>query len=594
LGWRNKYLVGETYSWINYNEVISRSVDVAHSFQKLGLPAGQKTCVGIYAKNRPEWIIVEHATYTFNNVLVPLYETFGLDVCIFIINQAEIRLVVCDSLDKAKGLIKQRSNCPKLQFVVVMEDGVPKEEVEQAKSDGIKLLTLDELEKIGHAEPRIEHQPPKPEDLATISYTSGTTGTPKGVMLTHGNIIADGTTLDYFKNIDLCTTDVHFSFLPLSHMFERVVQSVVYTEGGRVGFFAGNIKSLADDIKELSPTVLTVVPRVLNRIYDKVMTEVNKSMLKKLLFKVAMKYKMRELNNGIIRNTSWADKYIFAKVREGMGGRVKVILTGSAPLGENVLNFIRASMGCTVVEGYGQTEAVACITISLEGDSVPGHVGVPSPCNAVKLMDVEEMGYFAKDDAGEICVKGANIFQGYYKNKEDTQRVFDGEGWLHTGDIGRWTKQGTLRIVDRKKNIFKLAQGEYVAPEKIENIYARSKYVCQSFVHGDSLKTSLVAIIVPDSEVLPGEVEKKLNLTKLSMEELCKRDDVKQLIMKDIIEVGRAAKLLGFEQVKDIYLSAEQFSVENGLLTPTLKSKRPQLEQRYRKQIDSMYSKIVE
>jgi long-chain acyl-CoA synthetase len=592
LGARNKNVAGEPYEWIRYNEVLDRSVDVAHAFQKLGLPTGQDTCIGIYAKNRPEWIIVEHATYTFNNVLVPLYETLGPDACVFIINQAEIRLVVCDCLEKAKGLIKQRSNCPKLQFVVVMEEAIPKEEVDQAESDGIKLLTLAELEKIGHAEPRMEHQPPTPDDLATICYTSGTTGTPKGVMLTHGNIIADSTTLDYFKNVDLCTNDVQFSFLPLAHMFERVVQCVVYTEGGRVGFFTGNIRNLADDIKTLRPTILPVVPRVLNRVYDKVMNEVNKSKVKKALFEVAMKYKMHELRNGIIRNTSWVDQIVFKKVRDGMGGRVKLMITGSAPLGENVLNFIRASMGCTVVEGYGQTEAVACVSISLEGDSVPGHVGVPSPCNAVKLVDVAEMGYFAKDDAGEICVRGANVSRGYYKNEEETKNVLDEEGWLHTGDIGRWTERGTLRVVDRKKNIFKLAQGEYVAPEKIENIYARSKHVCQSFVHGDSLKTSLVAIVVPDPEVLPFQVAKKLGLTNLSIEELCMRDDVKQLIMKDIIEVGKEASLLGFEQVKDIHLSAEQFSVENGLLTPTLKSKRPQLKLHYFEQINLMYSNL--
>jgi len=458
LGVRNKNLTGEPYSWIRYNEVIDRSVDVAHAFRKLGLPAGQHTCIGIYAKNCPEWIIVEHATYTFNNILVPLYETLDPEACVFIINETEIRLVVCDSLEKAKELLKHQSIFSHLQVLVVIGESIPQEDVEDAELLGVKLVTMEELERIGHAAPRMECQPPKPEDLATVSYTSGTTGAPKGVKLTHGNIIADGTTLDYFKNVDLCANDVAISFLPLSHMFERVVQSVVYTEGGRVGFFSGSIKSLPDDILTLRPTVMPVVPRVLNRIYDRVMNEVNKSLVKKLLFRIAMEYKMRELGNGIIRKTSWADQLVFKKVRDGMGGRVKLIITGSAPLGENVLNFIRASMGCTVVEGYGQTEAVACITISLEGDSVPGHVGVPSPCNVVKLMDVPEMGYFAKDDAGEICVKGTNVFQGYYKNKDETEKAFDKEGWLHTGDIGRWTERGTLRIVDRKKNIFKLAQ----------------------------------------------------------------------------------------------------------------------------------------
>jgi len=382
------------------------------------------------------------------------------------------------------------------------------------------------------------------------------------------------------------------SFLPLAHMFERVVQSIVYTEGGRVGFFSGDIKTLADDIKTLRPTILPVVPRVLNRVYDKVMNEVKKSRVKKLLFGAAMKYKMFELHNGIIRNTSWADQLIFKKIRDGMGGRLKLMITGSAPIDEDVLNFIRAVMGCIVVEGYGQTEAVACVSISLEGDTVPGHVGVPSPCNSVKLVDVPELGYFAKDNAGEICVRGANVFRGYYKNEEETRNVMDEDGWLHTGDIGRWTERGTLKVVDRKKHIFKLAQGEYVAPEKIENIYSRSKFVQQSFVYGESLKNCLIGIVVPDVEVLPSEAYTKLGLYGLTMEELCERDDVKKLVFDDIISVGNAAKLLGFEQVKGIYLSAEPFSVENGLLTPTLKSKRPQLKQHFQEQLATIYSKL--
>jgi long-chain acyl-CoA synthetase len=167
------------------------------------------------------------------------------------------------------------------------------------------------------------------------------------------------------------------------------------------------------------------------------------------------------------------------------------------------------------------------------------------------LVDVAELGYYAKDNAGEICVRGANVFRGYYKNEAETNAVMDKDGWLHTGDIGRWTERGTLKVVDRKKHIFKLAQGEYVAPEKIENIYSRSKYVAQSFIHGESLKTCLIGIVVPDPEVLPGAAAEKLGLV-LSMEELCDRDDVKQMIIKDIQEVGKSAGLHSFEQVKRI------------------------------------------
>lgn len=177
-------------------------------------------------------------------------------------------------------------------------------------------------------------------------------------------------------------------------------------------------------------------------------------------------------------------------------------------------------------------------------------MGVPAPCNAIKLVDVPELNYLSKDGAGEVCIKGPNVFKGYYKNDEQTLQAIDSEGWLHTGDIGRWTKNGTLKIVDRKKHIFKLAQGEYVAPEKIENIYLRSPYVAQVFVHGESLKTCLVGIVVPDPEVLPGAVEENLGIKDKSIEELCKDPAVKKMILEDMTACGKKSGLYSFEQVR--------------------------------------------
>ncbi|KAK5964664.1 Long-chain-fatty-acid--CoA ligase [Trichostrongylus colubriformis] len=501
LGRRVKQADGtEPYEWITYNEVLDRSTDVSIAFRELGIAVGNDVHIGIYSKNRPEWIITELAAYNFGNVIVPIYETLGFEACVFILNQTEMKLVVCDAVSKAIGLIEQYSKCPHLKKVVVMEP-ITDELRTIASKNNVHVLTFEELEKMGReAENRPPHQPPKPEDLATICYTSGTTGTPKGVMLTHANVVADGVSMEFFKYTGFSTTDVMISFLPLAHMLERVIESVCFAKGARVGFYRGDIRGLADDIKELRPTVVPVVPRVLNRLYDKVMTEVNKSYVKKMLFNLAIRYKAREMHNFIIRNNGFFDNVVFKRVREGMGGRVRLMITGSAPLSENVLTFVRAAMGCVVVEGYGQTECVAACTVSMEGDSNAGHVGMTIPSASIKLVDVPELNYFAKDGAGEICVKGPIVFRGYYKNEEQTKEVLDEDGWLHTGDIGTWTNEGTLKIVDRKKHIFKLSQGEYVAPEKVENIYVRSRFVAQSFVHGESLKTCLIAIVVPDPE----------------------------------------------------------------------------------------------
>uniref|UniRef100_A0A7E4ZYC3 Long-chain-fatty-acid--CoA ligase n=1 Tax=Panagrellus redivivus TaxID=6233 RepID=A0A7E4ZYC3_PANRE len=594
LGHRVKQADGtEPYVWLTYNDVIDRSVTVAHALRSIGIPTGSETFIGVYSKNRPEWIIIEHAVYTFSNVLVPLYETLGAEACSFSLNQTEIKIVFCDSLDKANSLLKQKENCPHLQHLVVMEPTVSEENKARFSESGLSLYAFAEFEELGKHAEKQPIQPPTADTLATICYTSGTTGTPKGVMLTHGNIISDGTTLDYFKYTNLSSEDVMISFLPLAHMFERVVQSVILTVGGRVGFFRGDIRTLADDIKTLQPTLLPVVPRVLNRLYDKVISEVNKSRLRKALFETAMTIKSREINQWIVRNNSLIDNIVFKKIREQLGGRVRLMITGSAPLAENVLTFIRCALGCFVVEGYGQTECVAAATITLEGDSTPGHVGVPSPCNAIKLVDVPELNYFAKDNAGEVCIKGYNVFKGYYKNEEQTKDTIDEEGWLHTGDIGRWTDFGTLKIVDRKKHIFKLAQGEYVAPERIENVYVRSKYIAQSFVHGESLKTTLVAIVVPDAEVLLSEAKKSLNLADATFEQLCQNETIKKLILDDMVAVGKAGGLNSFEQVKDIHLCSEAFSVENDLLTPTLKSKRPKLKTHFASHIEEMYKNLI-
>lgn len=595
LGYRCKKQPGEPYVWMSYKEVISRAGKIARAMRALNVPVGQEAFIGIFAKNRPEWILVEQATYCFRNVIVPLYETLGADASVFIINQTSIELVFCDAVAKVKGLLERKAACAPLKYIVVMSpasEELTDEMRQEAESVGVKLIGFDQFEQMADSVPELEDQPPSPDDLATICYTSGTTGVPKGVMLSHGNIVADCTALDYFKNTKLGSTDVMMSFLPLAHMFERVMETAVYSEGGAVGFFGGDIRNLADDIKVLRPTVLPVVPRVLNRIYDKVLAQANKSALTRLIFDAAVALKTREINNWIVRNDSYVDQLIFRKVREGLGGKLRMMITGSAPLNETVLTFMRCATGAVVCEGYGQTECVAAATVTIEGDPIPGHVGVPAPCNAIKLVDVPELNYFTRDNAGEVCIKGTNVFKGYYKMPELTKEALDEDGWLHTGDIGRWTAQGTLKIVDRKKHIFKLAQGEYVAPEKIELIYIRSKYIAQCFVHGESLKTCLVAVIVPDAEVLPGAVATQLGIRNKDIKQLCQEERVKKLIMDDIHALGKKAGLFAFEQVKDIHLCWDMFTVENDLLTPTLKSKRPQLKTHFKAQLDAMYEKL--
>ncbi|KRY16650.1 Long-chain-fatty-acid--CoA ligase 5 [Trichinella patagoniensis] len=592
LGYRKKMPDNSRpYVWMNFNDVIRRCNNLAQGLLSLGLKPGGESFVGLYSINRPEWTIAEHACYAYSMVVVPLYDTLGKEAVSYIIEQTEMKVIICDTAKRAQSLIEIAPKHPQLRHVIIM-DSFDDQLAEKAKANGIEFIRYNavELEGATVVNP-LPHVIPRPNDLATICYTSGTTGLPKGVMLSHGNIIANSTVQIMFKNEPVCSSDILISFLPLAHMFERLMELCVLMLGGCVGYYSGDIRQITDDMKALKPTLFPMVPRLLNRIYDKVTTEVNKNVFKKIIFQLAMNSKMRDLEKSILRRNTLLDRLVFKKVREEIGGNVRIIVSGSAPASPAVLTFVRAAFSCTVLEGYGQTECVAAACLTLEGDHVAGHVGPPSPSCIIKLVDVPDMNYFAKNNQGEVCIKGPNVFHGYYKDPERTREALDEDGWLHTGDIGEWTSRGTLKLIDRKKNIFKLAQGEYIAPEKVENVYLKSKFVSQIFVHGDSLKSCLVGIVVPNIPLLEKHVSETLNLRQ-KPEELLKNAAVKRIILDDMLNEGKLANLCSFEQVKDIYLHGDAFSVENNLLTPTYKARRTEICKQFQERIAEMYKHL--
>ncbi|XP_043925118.1 long-chain-fatty-acid--CoA ligase 6 isoform X2 [Protopterus annectens] len=581
----------QPYQWLSYKEVTKRAEYLGSGLLQQGCRPSPDQFIGVFAQNRPEWIISELACYTYSMVVVPLYDTLGPGAVQYIINTADISTVICDKPEKAKVLLKsvEKGETPGLKSIILM-DPFSEDLIERGKECHVVIQTMEEVEDLGRKNKRIP-MPPGPDDLSIVCFTSGTTGKPKGVMLTHGNVVADFSGFLKVTESQLSPTseDVHISYLPLAHMFERMVQSVVYCNGGRIGFFQGDIRLLSDDMKTLRPTIFPVVPRLLNRMYDKIFSQAN-TPLKRWLLEFAAKRKEAEVRNGIIRSDSLWDRLFFNKVQASLGGKLRMIVTGAAPASPSVLSFLRAVLGCQVYEGYGQTECTAGCTFTTPGDWTSGHVGAPIPCNLIKLVDVEDMNYFAAKDEGEICVKGSNVFKGYLKDKEKSAEALDEDGWLHTGDIGKWLPNGTLKIIDRKKHIFKLAQGEYIAPEKIENIYIRSEPVAQLYIHGDSLQSCLVGIVVPDQEVMPSWAEKRG--FEGTYQELCQNKDLKKAIMEDMVRLGKESGLCSFEQVKDIYIFPEMFSVQNGLLTPTLKAKRPELREHFKKQIEELYAGI--
>ncbi|XP_032079500.1 long-chain-fatty-acid--CoA ligase 1 isoform X2 [Thamnophis elegans] len=581
----------QPYEWISYKEVAEKAECVGSALLNRGFKPSPDQFIGLFSQNRPEWVIIEQGCYTYSMVLVPLYDTLGTEAIIFILNKADIRVVFCDKSEKAELLLDktEKGEISALKTIVIM-DPFNTDLVACGKKCGVDIISMKEFEVSGRTH---KHKPvlPQTEDLAVICFTSGTTGLPKGAMITHRNIVSNMSAFVKAteKAVFPSPEDTLISFLPLAHMFERIVECVVLCHGARIGFFQGDIRLLMDDLKTLQPTVFPVVPRLLNRMFDKIFQQANTS-FKRWILEFASKRKEAELRSGIIRNNSLWDKMIFRKVQANLGGKVKLMITGAAPVSANVLTFLRAALGCQFYEGYGQTECTAGCSLTIPGDWTAGHVGAPMPCNIIKLIDVEEMNYFSAKGEGEICVKGANVFKGYLKNPEKTAEVIDKDGWVHTGDIGKWLSNGTLKIIDRKKHIFKLAQGEYIAPEKIENVYIRSEPVAQVFVYGESLKAFLIGIVVPDPDILVIWAKKK-GLGG-SYEELCKNKDLKKYILEDMLKTGKEFGLKSFEQIKNIALHSEMFSIENGLLTPTLKAKRPELRKYFSSQIEELYANV--
>lgn len=593
LGHRVKQPDGKRpYVWLSYEEVFEKARNLARGMLKKNIAKGQNTLIGIYSINRPEWVITEHACYEYSMVNVPLYDTLGQDGVSFIIRQTNMQLIVVDKQSRLETLFKKIGDYKHLRYVVVMDE-FDQSFKDRATEYNVEILRFHELIELGAAYVDApDPEPPEENDLATICYTSGTTGEPKGAMLTHLNIVADCSSLFICRYAHPTKDDTVISYLPLAHMFERVVQCMVISQGGRIGFYGGDVKVLSEDMQELKPTIMPTVPRLLNRIYDRVKSQTAHNYLKRWIFNWALWSKSWDLDNRVVRTNSWWDLLVFNKIRNAMGGCMKLVITGSAPCAPEILTFIRAALGCVVLEGYGSTESVSAAAVSLEGDHRPGHCGPPTPCCTMKLVDVPEMNYFAKDNRGEVCIKGPIVFKGYYKEEAKTREALDEDGWLHTGDIGCWTEFGALQLLDRKKNIFKLSQGEYVAPEKLENIYSRCTFVQQIFVYGESLHNCVIAIVVPEFEVVNPAIAERFGMKIDNAEEICKKKEVIAMVMDQMKDQATETKLNKFEEVKAIYLAHEPFSVDNGLLTPTFKSKRLEIQKKYRKQLDSLYASV--
>lgn len=419
-----------------------------------------------------EWFIAEQAIFCLSGATVPFYDTLGPETAEYILKQTGARAVVATRLELERLVqVKNAGKCPSFS-TVILADGVTSDAIEKAKDAGLEIMSFAKVEAVGAqriATKGHKHRPPSGKDVFTFCYTSGTTGDPKGALLTHTNLISAVAGVHGIFPMDI--SDRHLSYLPLAHIFERIVMCQIYSAGASIAFFRGDPLLLIDDLQACRPTIFPAAPRVLNKIYDKIQGGIAAAGgFKKKLFDKGVAVKTHNLiTRGDLKH-GFYDRLLFRKIAMGLGlDHLRILVSGSAPLSTTVMNFYRILLGCPVVEGYGQTEGAAATSVSMPDDMMTaGHVGIPSAAAEIVLVDVPEMGYLHTDTdhkgqpcqgRGEIWVRGPLVFKGYYKEPEKTRETVDEEGWLHSGDIGLWTEQGQLQIIDRKKNIFKLSQG---------------------------------------------------------------------------------------------------------------------------------------
>lgn len=561
------------YASISTEELGSRVARLTLGLQNIGVKPGDK--VILLADNGPDWTIADYAVLCLGGITVPIYTSLVPEQIKYIIKDSDARVVITSSQKLWEKVVTVKKDLAQVKHFLSFEPHAP---------EGVKLLAqIQEIgEKIRQERPGLFEETAlaaKPDDLASIIYTSGTTGIPKGVMLTHGNFVSNIKTLASI--IDFNEKDTSLSFLPLSHVLERLVIFAFLYKGVSIAY-AESIETVADNLIEVRPTLMVSVPRLFEKIYAKVMDNVlaGSGLKRKIFFwavRIGREYREKSFRHlPIPASLRWregiAHKLVFSKILEKTGGRVKFFVSGGAPLSKEIAEFFFA-LGLVVLEGYGLTESSPVIAVNTFSDLKFGTVGKPIPGVDVKI---------AAD--GEILARGPNIMNGYYKKEEETREALV-EGWLHTGDIGHLDEEGFLVITDRKKDLIITSGGKNIAPQPIENLLKQNPYILNAVVVGGTRKF-IAALIVPDFEKL-AEYAKHKNIPYENPKDLIQKEAIREFLSQ---EVDRSTpNLAPYEKVKKIALLDRDFDIEKGEITPTLKVKRNIIEEKYRALIDSLY-----
>ena len=572
------------YEGIPHADVRRTVENLALAMDGRGIKSGDR--VAILAENRPEWAMADYACALLGAPLVTIYATLIASQAAYILKDSGARWVICSSPEQLQKVLDQWKDLPDLELAVLMEGEAPAE----AKHP---ILTWKRLQAEGEARTperakvRAWADCRKPSDPLTLIYTSGTTGEPKGAVLTHGNLVSNAlASLEVLPS--LSPRDRALSFLPLTHIFERMAGHYALFHAGISIYYAQSVNTVGDDMILAQPTVLCSVPRIYEKIYARIEESVDAGpKLKRAIFHWAvgvgrqaapLLYEGREAKGFLAFKAKWADKLVFSKIRERTGGRLRFAVSGGAPLSPQIMEFFW-SIGLPILEGYGLTETSPVITVNRLGKVKPGSVGVP-------LYDTWEGQPFVKiAEDGEIICRGPNVMQGYWNNAKATGEAIDEDGYFHTGDIGSFDEQGRLSITDRKKELLVTSGGKKVAPQPIENALKDDKYIAQAVLLGDQ-RNFISALIVPNFPAL----ERWAGLKKLAWTTHADLVALPLVYAKLMSRVERVnATLSSYERIKKIAILDHELTLENGTLTPSLKTKRRVVNQVYGGLIDTLY-----
>eukprot|EP01102_Stenamoeba_stenopodia_P022800 TRINITY_DN9638_c0_g1_i1.p1 TRINITY_DN9638_c0_g1~~TRINITY_DN9638_c0_g1_i1.p1 ORF type:complete len:691 (-),score=170.11 TRINITY_DN9638_c0_g1_i1:120-2192(-) len=579
------------YKWITYGELFQKINNVGSGLANLGLKKGD--VLAIFEDTRLEWTVTAHAAFSHSIVVATIYANLGEEGLQFALQEGDVNVLLTNGKSLA-SIQKIYSQTPKLKTIIYTDEADPKAK-EALEKSGVSLISFSQVEKRGAENPATPELPQR-NDLAIIMYTSGSTGNPKGVMITHQNILSVVGAV--VETVHLQSEDVYISYLPLAHVLALACETAMIKVGASFGYanprflLDAAVRNCKGDLRELRPTLMAGVPTIWDRVRKGALQKVEHgSPVLKFIFKHAFNYKSRALLAG--QSTPLVDK-VFQKFKETLGGRIRLMVSGGAPLSKDTHEFLRVCFGVPVLQGYGLTETCGGATLQETDDISYGVAGSPVICSEIKLVDVPDMGYVSSSNPprGEVWISGGNIALGYFKNEEKTKEDFK-DGWFATGDVGQWNPDGTLSIIDRKKNLVKLSHGEYIALERLESIYKGASLVESICVHGNSQKPFPIAIVHPSKPALTHWAEAN-GLDAHDWEGLCHNKKAEAEVLSSITAVARKSQLKSFEVVKAVILSAEEWLPENGLMTAAMKLKRQAIEEKFKKEIAEKLATIDE